>query len=269
MESLRLSQGQLQAFLTCAQRFKLRYLEKLPWPHSPLDPQQASAIRQGQEFHQLLERYFLGLSIDEDNTSDRQLWMWWRRFEENLVPLPPGRMLPEQGLTIPVGEHFLTGRFDLVLIGSEKDHPPIHIYDWKTSRPRPTTDLQEEWQSRLYLALIAESKNALMGGRKTPCPDQITLTYWYVSDPRNPRTINYSAKKHEQNWAEIQLLVTEIDSCQQKNQWPLTDNWSHCRSCSFWSYCGRLDDGTPANVVAEEQARYEIDSIPFLEPDSP
>ena len=82
-------------------------------------------------------------------------------------------------------------------------------------------------------------------------PDQIKLTYWYVADPQTARTITYSPEQHVQNWTEIQEIVAEIDSCQESGQWPLTDNWSHCRSCTYWAYCGRFEAGTPQKILAE------------------
>ncbi len=269
MDTLILSQARLLAFLTCRRRFQLRYLDQLSWPVAPLVPQQRSAVEQGQKFHQLLERFFLGLPISDLDIADRQLQLWWRRFEENLLPLPPGRALPELRLTVPVGRHFLTGRFDLVIIRNEKEQPAVHIYDWKTSRPRPAEELREEWQSKLYLAMLAESKGALIEGNGTLIPEQIKLTYWYVTDPHTPRTITYSREQHEQNWEEIQTVVTDIHSCVQKGLWPLTDNWRHCRSCTYWAYCGRFEGGEPEKILAEALARYELTPAPFLEPESP
>jgi hypothetical protein len=269
MESLTLSQARLLAFLTCRRRFQLRYLDQLSWPVTPLMPRQRSSVEQGRKFHQLLERFFLNLPVNEIDIPDRQLRLWWKRFEEHVLPLPPGRTLPELRLTVPVGRHFITGRFDLVIIGYEKDQPAVHIYDWKTSQPRPVEQLQDDWQSKLYLAMLAESKNALIRESGTLTSEQIKLTYWYVTDPVSPHTITYSPEQHEQNWAEIQMLVIDIDNCLETDQWPLTDNWSHCRSCTYWAYCGRFEAGEPEKILAEELARYQYVPAPFLEPDSP
>jgi CRISPR/Cas system-associated exonuclease Cas4 (RecB family) len=269
MESLTLSQNRLLAFLTCRRRFQLRYLVQLSWPNLPLIPQQRAAVERGQKFHQLLERFFLDLPISEHDITDPQLRMWWKSFQEFILPLPPGRALPEFRLTVPIGRHFLTGRFDLVIINSEDDQPVVHIYDWKTSRPRPAMELQDDWQSKLYLAMMAESKSAILEKSRMLTPDQIKLTYWYVTDPQTARTITYSREQHEQNWSEIEMLVAEIDSCLKIDQWPLIDNWSHCRSCAYWAYCGRFEAGTPEKIMAEELSQYEIGPIPFLEPESP
>ncbi len=269
MDTLTLSQARILAFLTCKKRFQLRYQERLAWPDPPLTPNQHTAVQRGQDFHQLLERFFLGFPIIESDIHDPQLHAWWQQFAGNLLPMPAGRAMPELRLTVPVGRHFLTGRFDLVIIGEEKEQPSAHIYDWKTSRPRPARELQDEWQSKLYLAMLAESKHALFANNMPLAPEHIKLSYWYVTDPQTVRTISYNQEQHVQNWAEIQMLVAEIDSCRNDNQWPLTDNWSHCRSCAYWAYCGRFEAGTAKRIIAEEPPLYDLEPVPFLEPDSP
>jgi len=269
MDTLTFSQASLLAFLACKRRFQLRYLEKLTWPDLPLTSKQKAAIEQGQKFHQLVERQILGFREDVNDLADHQLKLWWQRFEQYFLPMPHGRALPELRLTVPIGSHFLTGRFDLVIVGFEKDQQVFNIYDWKTSHPRTVTDLQEDWQSKLYLAMLAEGGNALNPSGGPLLPSQITLTYWYVTDPQIPRTLHYSQKQHEQNWVEIQSVVDDIESCLNYGEWPLTDNWSHCRSCAFWSFCGRFEAGLPEKSISENEIEYSIDEMLLLEPDSP
>ena len=270
-KTLLLSQARLSAFVTCRRRFYLRYLQRLPWPDLLLETSLRPAIERGQEFHKLLERYFLGLPVDPASIRDGQLRTWWQRFMESDFPLPPGRRLPELRLTVPAGPHFLIGRFDLVIVDSAHEHPFAHLYDWKTSRPRPTAELQEAWQTRLYLAMLAESGTSLTEGQVILHPDQVALTYWYVDDPLQPRTIMYTQDQHAQNWSEIQALVADIEDSLQQEHWSLTDNWSHCRTCAYQVYCGRQEAGTLERTLAEELAEYEFEpDFPLeLEPESP
>jgi hypothetical protein len=268
-KSLLISQARIVAFLTCRRRFSLRYLEHLPWPDLLLEMSQRPAIERGRKFHQLLERYFLGLPVDPAEIQDGQLRQWWRRFADSSMPLPQGRRLPELRLTVPAGPHFLIGRFDLVIVGNNENQPFAHVYDWKTSRPRPVADLQKEWQTRLYLAMLAESGSALTEDNSSLQAAQTTLTYWYVDDPLEPRTISCSQEQHEQNWSEILELVAKIDSCLGQEQWPLTDNWSHCRPCAYQAYCGRQEAGTSAWALAEEAADYEFELALLMEPETP
>jgi hypothetical protein len=117
--------------------------------------------------------------------------------------------------------------------------------------------------------MLAESGAALTASSRPLEPDQIALSYWYAAEPRSLHTITYSQEQHETNWADIQKLVADINECLQQDQWPLTDNWSHCRSCAYWAYCGRFEAGTPKKILAEEPSQYEFDPVPFLEPESP
>jgi CRISPR/Cas system-associated exonuclease Cas4 (RecB family) len=266
---LLISQASLLAFLTCHRRFYLRYLERLPWPELLLKTSQRPSVERGQKFHQLLERFFLGLPVDPTAIRDTQLRAWWRRFQESELALPQGRRLPELRITVPAGPHFLIGRFDLVIVSTAQDHPFAHVYDWKTSRPRTHSELQQEWQTRLYLAMLAESSSALTGDEGSLDANQISLTYWYVDEPLEPRTITYSQEQHKQNWIEIQELVGEIELGLDQDQWPLTDNWSHCRTCAYQAYCGRQEAGASETLLAEDPRPYDFEPDYLLEPETP
>lgn len=269
METIVFSQASLLAFVACRRRFQLRYLDKVPWPDHPFSPSQRTAIETGQAFHQLLERFFLGLPINESTLADGQLQTWWRRFKENVLPLPPGKAIPELRLSVPVGAHFLIGRFDLVNIEGEAARPCIHIYDWKSSQPKTAAELEDEWQTKLYLAIAAESGRSLVQEGAEIHPERIRLTYWYATDPAAPRTIVYSADRHRQNWAELEGLIAAIETCFAANEWPLTDHWGHCRACTYATYCGRYETGSAPSLIAEDEVAYEFDPIAFIEPESP
>lgn len=269
MDALTFSQASILAFLTCRRRFQLRYLRNLPWPDLPFTPEQRAAVTKGQRFHQIIERYFLGLHDGDMVPGDAELQAWWQRFAQNVLPLPPGRSLPELRLTVPVAGHFLTGRFDLVHIDDQEGNPSFAIYDWKTSKPAETAELAAAWQSKLYLAMLAESKGALFTPAPPIQPEQITLTYWYVADPQRPRTIHYSREQHAENWAEIASVVRDISTCLHEDAWPLTDNWHHCQTCAFATYCGRWQSGPQVTAIAEDTVDYLFDDPLLLEPESP
>jgi RecB family exonuclease len=175
------------------------------------------------------------------------------------VKLPAGETHPERSLTVPIGEHVLNGRFDLLILSPDT----AHIFDWKTGRPHSEAELRQDWQTRLYLAMLAEGGAAL---GHTLQPDQIAITYWYVNDPAEPRTIRYNLAWHKQNWADLQALVAQIDEALVQDTWPLTDDWSHCRQCAYQAYCGRQEAGETAPTESEEAAD-ETDL--FLEPEIP
>lgn len=269
METIVFSQASLLAFAACKRRFQLRYLEKLAWPNQPFTHKQRIALEHGQAFHQLAERYFLGLPIKPADLGKSQLRQWWQRFEENMLPFAAGKLMPELRLTVAAGEHFLNGRCDLIRVGQDQEEPSVHIYDWKTSQPKTQEELAQAWQTRLYLAIVSESGKTLVTEGTELDPEHIELTYWYAADPEAPRTISYSEEQHQQNWAELETLIQEIESCFAANDWPLTDNWSHCRVCTYATYCDRYESGSPVSLISEDLVEYEFDPIQFLEPESP
>lgn len=264
--SLTLSQQKLTTFLTCQRRFYLRYRANLPWPEPPLPAEQEASLQLGQQFHQLLERHFLGLPVEASLGDNGRLRHWWSQFQNHPPDLPVGQRLPEAGLTVPlIADQYsvgsgryavLVGRFDLVVLGkTESDQPAVHIYDWKTGRPQPVDDLRRSWQTRLYLALAAAGGHSLFGGSGKAArvsAEAVRLTYWYVSAPDEPRTIGYSQAAHEQNWAELTAVAAQIQAQTAAEtavstpdaHWPKTEDWSHCAYCAYRAYCGRQQAAT-------------------------
>ncbi|MCA9916682.1 MAG: PD-(D/E)XK nuclease family protein [Anaerolineales bacterium] len=252
-----LSQYKLANFLACQRRFQLRSLRRLPWPASPLSERTEQVLQQGQDFHQLLERHFLGLNISLTGIEDGRLQQWWHAFQShNPVKNVPNnaRFLPETGLTVPLGNHLLYGRFDLLAIGEDEQKQPFaHVFDWKTGRPIAAADLQTRWQTRLYLALLVEGGSAFWPQDVSLAPEQIRLTYWFVQEPDAPVTIGYSAAEHAANWAELQQVAAQLDEAFAADIWPLTEDWSQCRECAYQLYCGRQGVGTAVPELDEAE----------------
>ena len=268
-EPLLLDQTALATFEICPRRFQLRYLLHLPWPSSPLDQGQSQAFERGRQFHRLVERRFLGLPVEVEGISDDVVRDWWARFLRSGLTIPDGKRWPEHRLTIPIGNNFLTGRFDLLVLAEEYGRPFAQLFDWKTSRPRAVASLEAEWQTRLYLALLAESGQALTASGQSLSADRISLTYWYAGEPDQPRVVLYSTEKHRKNWSYIQGLVAAIEAFESEEIWPLTSDLSRCRACVYQTYCGRQDAGTAVPLPAEEAAPYLVEPAILFEPQSP
>ena len=277
-KSLLLSRPKLTAFLACARRFQLRSLKHLPWPNVPDDTRAAERLTRGQQFHLLMERHFLGLDIPLTSIGDTAVSNWYHAFKNSQLVIPNGRFLPEHRLTVPIDNHLLLGRFDLLVVGEQAGEPFANIYDWKTGKARGDSVLRQDWQTRLYLALLAEGGGALWpngdsGNGRFLQPENITMTYWYATEPEAPRIIRYSQAEHIRNWAEIQAIVAQIDAAQVQDEWPKTDDWAQCRQCAYQVYCGRQvyhgrqEAGTKPLDAVEELAEDEVDWL--LEPNIP
>lgn len=269
-DNLLLSRQRLQTFLICRRRFQLRTLRQLPWPDAPVDEKAAESLARGQHFHALVQRHFLGLPVDLAQIEDAALRRWWTLFRRSGPALPSGEQRVETSLTVPVGDHLLTGRFDLVVIGeNEAQRPFAHVFDWKTGTPQDEATLRRDWQTRLYLALLAEGGTALWDENRPArlAPTDVAVTYWYVQDPDAPRTIRYSEAAHAANWEALTAVVADIDAELARDDWPLTDDWSHCRVCAYQAYCGRQAAGQAAAALDENAAPEEPAWLP--EPERP
>lgn len=268
-QKLLLSRGKLETFLACQRRFQLRYLAQLPWPEAPLTAEEAARLQRGQQFHQLLQRHFLGLTVESASLADPDLRAWWRAFRQQPPPLPHGRLLPELTLTVPIGDHLLHGRFDLLILGEEAGAPRAYLFDWKTGQPQPAASLRREWQTRLYLAMLAESGGSLWPpGSGELKPGNITLTYWYAAAPEASVSITYDSVWHQQNWGELQAWAARLETqLTDEEAWPLTPDWSLCRRCAYQAFCGRQTAGPAVAAPVEDEA--EESAGWFLEPDLP
>src|SRR5258708_37577990 len=95
--AFQLSQSSLQDFADCARRFQLRYLMEQEWPAPPAealaDAERADIL--GKHFHLLVERYWLGVPLDEGAISPALL-PWWAAFLRGpACGLPMGEPLAE------------------------------------------------------------------------------------------------------------------------------------------------------------------------------
>lgn len=235
MQNLTLSRGKLTTFLTCQRRFQLRHVTRLPWPDPPVSDETAAALLRGSLFHQMVERHFLGMPDFVPEDTEANVLRWWETFRREPPRLLDGGRFPEASMTVAVGEMHLFGRFDLLITNDTA----AHIYDWKTERlPRSEWKLREDWQTRLYLALIVEGADAL---GHTYRPDEVAITYWFAEAPEQSVTIRYTTEWHRQNWAEIKATVGRIKRrlAAVDAIWPLTDDLHVCGSCHYRAYCGR------------------------------
>lgn len=258
-ERLHLYQQHLYTFETCPRRFYLRYLARVPWPEALLEPGLESAYDHGRRFHRWVERDFLGLPVADESDTDPTLRRWWSIYQSRRPALPPGQRFVETTLTIPIGRegrHTLSGRFDLIVVGEGEDgRPSAAIYDWKTGEPRDIGRLRRAWQTRVYLAVLAEGGAALVPDKPEAfAPGRLSFTYWYIEDPEHPRVIRYDEAAHRRNMAELEALVGRIDEQLTAGEWPLTDSLAECRHCAYQAHCDRRTAGEPLLAELDEDA---------------
>ncbi len=149
------SQSSLQDYVDCPRRFELRYLKHLRWPAVQAEPveEHERLMAQGADFHHLIHQYLSGIPAETlaQHIPDATLRGWWDNFRTTVAEHLHGDLFPETTLTVPLGNYLLTARYDLLALGER-----ALIFDWKTSRKRPTMQwLAGRMQTLVYRYVLA------------------------------------------------------------------------------------------------------------------
>jgi CRISPR/Cas system-associated exonuclease Cas4 (RecB family) len=253
-----LSQSSLQDYMDCAQRFKLRYLDRLSYPAVETEPTLENERHQqeGEYFHRLVQQHLIGIPAEQiarfANTPN--LRRWWENFQSSpelrrLKDLP-GRY-PEANLSARLGRYRLLAKYDLIALRDER----VTIYDWKTYRKRPRNEwLAGRMQTRVYRALLVQAGAHLNGGRPFE-PEQIEMVYWFADFPDDPARFAYTSLQFNRDWDSLLKLSQEIASA---TSYPLTEDRQKCLFCSYRSYCER---GIQAGDIEQAEAEMEAEEL--------
>lgn len=263
---LRLSQGQLNLLERCPRQFQHNYLEQL---HPPTKPENEEKQLQGSRFHLLMQQREMGLKIskflqvddddDKKNKNKLQLQSWMRAYERAAPEiLTQGSMSEtfresEHYRTLQVQNYLLTAIYDLLIADKEQ----AQIFDWKTyPKPQNKRHLQYNWQTRLYLYILAETSDYP--------PENISMTYWFVQSPREPHSIkfSYSSLQHQKTEKKLnqhlKKLTVGLQAYQEGEQFPqVAEGSKTCHSCQYASRCQR------AFVNSEEKSSSE--NLPIVD----
>lgn len=197
----RLSQGHLSLLSTCPRKFQHIYLDQLGLPTIP-EEQQRQVL--GTHFHQLRQQQELGLPIENFVQADPHLQRWFEAFTHSPPQMLVGDRQSEHQRSLGFRHYLLTGVYDLLILGQQQ----AQILDWKTyARPQNPQRLQQNWQTRLYLYLLAETSDYL--------PEQIFMTYWFAESRGNgaePHSLSftYSAALHNQTQKDLEHLLGNL-----------------------------------------------------------
>ncbi|MEA5619615.1 PD-(D/E)XK nuclease family protein [Cronbergia sp. UHCC 0137] len=246
---LRLSQGHLNLLTVCPRKFQHTYLEQLT---TPADPDHEERQTLGSRFHLLMQQQEMGLPIDNFLLADDKLQSRMSGFAEAAPEiLAPGKddqsfRESEHYRTLQIQDYLLTVIYDLLIA----DQQQAQIFDWKTSRPARAKKLAENWQTRLYLYVLAETTTYL--------PENISMTYWFFQPKGNPQNVkfNYNSQQHEQTRQEINQILVNLtywlQQYQQNQPFPqVPESKQVCKFCQFVMRCDRLEtpDATVGNHI--------------------
>jgi PD-(D/E)XK nuclease superfamily len=251
---MRLAQGALKLLSECPRRFQYVVLEQ---GGELTPPELQQRLDWGKQFHQLVEQWELGLSVGED--LEKPLKVWWQAFQGiqgQLQHLGSGGLVIDRAVeleqTLLVGESVLVGVYDLLLLGELG----AEIVDWKTyGRPGDVEGLREDWQTRLYLYLLAENSAI--------APENLAMTYWFLGgkQPQSWRLV-YDAAQHEATKVELQIwlnrLAQWLGDYEQGRPFPQVDRDRElCPTCPFSRRCDR-GDGREAGAIDQLELIPEV-----------
>lgn len=253
-----LSQSSLQDYVDCAQRFKLRYLDRLSYPAAETEPtlENEKHQQEGEYFHRLVQQHLIGIPAEQiakfANTSNLQ--RWWENFQNskdlNGLQNRSG-LYPESTLSAPLGKHRLLAKYDLITVQDGK----AVIYDWKTYRKRPRNEwLTARMQTRVYRALLVQAGAHLNNGKPFE-PEQIEMVYWFADFPEEPAHLPYTSAQFQRDWDTLMKLSEEVASA---SSYPLTEDRQKCLFCTYRSYCER---GVRAGDIEQAEAEREAEEL--------
>jgi CRISPR/Cas system-associated exonuclease Cas4 (RecB family) len=240
---LRLSQGQLNLLTLCPRKFQHTILDQFSTPTSP---EQQERITRGDRFHLLMQQHELGLIRQSADPQERQL----QQCLIDLVEAAPElfatalfrqsehrRTLEKDGFAIAV-------IYDLLILQDTQ----AQIIDWKTY-PRPVKGdrLAQDWQTRLYLFVLAETTEYE--------PAQLSITYWFIEPGQPPQNLRfpYNAKLHQQTQQELTQILSRLTEWLKKydegESLPQVDG-RHCQTCAFAVRCQKVGREEVVNVEA-------------------
>lgn len=253
------SQDNLQDYVECARRFQLRHLVRQPWPAPLAEPLQTAEIevQRGEQFHRLLERHFLTLSV---HPPPGPLSSWWRAFQK-FPPLLPDEagtlLLPEAFYSVPFNGRRLVAKFDLLtIVPGER----IVIVDWKTAQHRPSRQLlAARLQTAVYRYVAVEALAASFG-RMVP-PEAVQLIYWFANAPQQPEVFLYDAAEYQHTGDYLRELISGIEARPDDAAviWPLTPDIRQCAHCNYRSFCDRGTRAAPLDPLADTD-RFDEDT---------
>lgn len=255
------SQSSLQDFVDCPRRFELKYLLKQRYPAQEVDDMLEFEARmaQGQAFHQLVHQHQIGIPADvlQTRIQDNEVGKWFQTYLKNGLDGIPEKRYPEKTLTIPIGDYGLLAKIDLLTVGDT-----IKIIDWKTSKFIPKLEtLTRRLQTRVYLYVVAKGVAYLTKG-KSVNPEQIEMIYWYAKHDGETRKIAYSQEQFEADEAYLLQLINDIDNTL---DFPLTDDVTRCKFCTYRSLCDR---GREAGALSDyESVDYDENDLEDFEID--
>jgi hypothetical protein len=241
-----LSQKDLNLLATCPLQFQQYYWQKLD---SLPNLTQVENADWGKQFHTLMQQYNLGLpweNVLSQQPEFKQALKALISATEAIWHSPQIKFREaEYQLKFTWQNYIFSVVYDLLVLSEDY----AIIFDWKTYlQPKNQQKLLTNWQTKLYLYVLAESLNYQA--------EQLYFTYWFVKLPQQPQsyTIKYNQNFHNQTKIELKNLVNKFE--QILLEYPLTQNKCkqrhNCVQCSYYQ-----------TVINNHQAQNDLNNLPL------
>jgi PD-(D/E)XK nuclease superfamily len=258
---LRISQRHLKILETCPRQFEYTFCDRLTML---VDPERQSKTQLGSDFHLLMHQRELGLPIEPILARSPQLNTWMAAMLQTAPELftidSPDWRQSEHIRTLEVDNYLFTAIYDLLILGTDK----AQIIDWKTyPLPRYKKDLDREWQTRLYLYILAETSNYV--------PKQMTFTYWFIQSHPLPKSvkIDYTLKQHRQTKLDLDELLIKLTDwlaayqTKQEHFPQVAASTGSCQRCNFAIRCDRQQLEAASTLTFDNRDIYHLPAIPI------
>ncbi|MFC2052732.1 PD-(D/E)XK nuclease family protein [Chloroflexota bacterium] len=265
-DDFQFSQKSLQDYVDCKRRFLLRYIMGILWPAIETEPvlENERIIQLGAEFHQLLHQHLLGIPEVQlhELIHDEELRSWWESYLDYAVSMleEDESRYPEIKISAPIEETRIVAKFDLL---QAKTGGRWILFDWKTSRKRPTRKwLAERLQTRVYPYMLVRSGIAFNQGKSIE-PEMVQMLYWFPGIPGQPEKFCYDRSQFNADHAFLTKIVREITNLTEAG-FALTPETARCRFCVYRSLCDR---GVKAGALDDIEDIFDPESASDVEID--
>lgn len=233
-----LSQAHLTLLESCPRRFQYIFNQSLAVPPKP---EGQEAARWGSQFHLLMQQQALGIPIEAMSMANGDMTDKLKALRQrapHLFEPSPGEQLrqSEHQRTLAFNGYLFTVIYDLVVLTPDSGL----LVDWKTYlKPPPQQTLAHDWQTRLYLYVLAETSHL--------SPEQLTMVYWFVRHrdergedlPPSDYRFVYGLQQHDQTRADLSRLTDWLSTLRQGDEFPQTTVLDRCGRCPFQIRCQR------------------------------
>lgn len=200
---LNLSQQSLSLLETNPNLFQRLHIEQ---KESPLTPEAKHRQEVGNHFHLLIKQLLMGLPVEPLLEAYPQMQYWISSLKiaapEIFADEPNTFKECDHHRTLIYEGHLLSVVYNLLLV----DENHAQIIEWTTATlPHSPLQLENDWKTRLYLYLLAETSDYQ--------PEQISLIYWFLQSDKEPVSFRfeYDESLHQMTHLCLTALLNKLN----------------------------------------------------------